>query len=164
MTEYSRPATWEDLKTLARYLEQAHVEYALVGGYALAVHGYRRFSEDLDIIVDPAPANTRRWITALQKLPDAATAELTGQDDIFEREENGAVRINDEFTIDVMASACGHSWNELKRYIMTMEIDGEKIRVLSLEGLLLTKEGMRDRDRADAQMLRAAIERLKQSK
>jgi hypothetical protein len=161
MTEYTRPATWEDLKILARYLEDAGVDYALIGGYAIAAHGYNRFSEDVDILVDPAPTNTRRWIAALQKLPDSASSELVGQDDIFSREGNYAIRINDEFTVDVMASVCGHDWNELKSYIMTMQIDGDRIRVLSLEGLLLTKEGMRDRDRADAQVLRAAIKRLK---
>jgi hypothetical protein len=161
MVEYTRPATWEDLKNLARYLEEAKVDYALIGGYAIAAHGYNRFSEDVDILVDPSPANTRRWIAALQNLPDRATAELVGQDDIFEREGRYAIRVNDEFTVDVMPSVCGHSWDELKAYIVTMQIDGEIIRVLSLEGLLLTKEGMRDRDRADAQVLRAAIERIK---
>jgi len=31
--EYTRPATWDDVKQLARHLEDAGVEYALVGGY-----------------------------------------------------------------------------------------------------------------------------------
>jgi hypothetical protein len=30
--EYTRPATWDDVTTLARYLEDAGVEYTLVGG------------------------------------------------------------------------------------------------------------------------------------
>ena len=29
--EFTRPATWEDLKSLARYLDEAGVEYALIG-------------------------------------------------------------------------------------------------------------------------------------
>ncbi|MBI2754220.1 MAG: hypothetical protein HYX46_12060 [Betaproteobacteria bacterium] len=41
MAEFTRPATWEDVKRLARYLEEARVEYALIGGYALAAHGRR---------------------------------------------------------------------------------------------------------------------------
>ena len=44
MTEFTRPATWEDVKLLARLLGDAGVRYALVGGYALAAHGYSRFS------------------------------------------------------------------------------------------------------------------------
>ena len=36
MTAFTRPATWDDVKTLARYLGEAGVDYALVGGYAIA--------------------------------------------------------------------------------------------------------------------------------
>lgn len=73
MPEYTRPATWEDLKRLARLLNEAHAEYALVGGYAIASHGFSRQSEDIDLLVNPAPENSRRWIVALTHLPDRAT-------------------------------------------------------------------------------------------
>ena len=109
VTEFTRPATWEDLKRLARALNSEQARYALIGGYAIAAHGYNRFSEDLDILVDPAPDNTRRWIAALSTLPDGACRELQGQDDIFQREGEYAIRINDEFTVDVMPAACGHA-------------------------------------------------------
>lgn len=160
MAEYTRPATWEDVKRLAEYLRDEQVEYALIGGYAIAAHGYNRFSEDIDILVEPSAKNAARWIRALQKLPDGASGELAGQEDLFQREGPYAVRINDEFTVDVMPSACGHGWDELSRHITTIDVDGLPVRILSLEGLLLTKEGMRDKDRADARVLRAAIERL----
>ena len=42
MEEYSRPATLQDLKTLLRSLNQHHVDYFLIGGYALVEHGQRR--------------------------------------------------------------------------------------------------------------------------
>jgi hypothetical protein len=45
--EYTRPATWEDLKRLATLLNEAHADYALVGGYAIAAHGFSRQSEDI---------------------------------------------------------------------------------------------------------------------
>lgn len=77
--EYTRPATWEDVKTLARYLEEAGAEYALVGGYAVAAHGFNRFSEDIDILVNPVAENSRRWIVALSRLPDGAAAELAAE-------------------------------------------------------------------------------------
>lgn len=157
MTEFTRPATWDDVKRLCELLQAEHVEYALIGGYAIAAHGYVRFSEDVDILVEPSPENTRRWISALSRLPDAAAAELAGQEDIFEREGHYAIRINDEFTVDVMPAACGHSYAELAPHTETRSIDGQPIRVLSLDGLLLTKQGMRDKDRADAAVLRAAI-------
>ena len=159
MTEFTRPATWDDLKRLAQHLNEAGARYALIGGYAIAAHGYNRFSEDLDILVDPSPDNTERWIEALAKLPDSAASELKGQRDLFQREGNYAIRINDEFTIDVMPSACGHDWDELSHYIVETEVDEVRIKLLSLEGLLLTKQGMRDRDKADAALLRKALEK-----
>jgi len=161
VVEYTRPATWDDLKILAGYLNSEGVEYALIGGYAIAAHGFNRFSEDLDILVKPTRENTARWIRALSKLPDGATRELEGEDDIFDREGHYAIRINDEFTIDVMPSACGHDWAELAPHIIEMMLDEVPVKVLGLEGLLLTKEGMRERDQADRRALKLALDRLK---
>jgi hypothetical protein len=157
----TRPATWEDVKQVAQLFDSAGVEYALIGGYAIAAHGYNRFSEDIDVLVNPSPENTQRWIRALAGLPDGATAALTGQNDIFQREGPYAIRINDEFTVDVMPAACGHGWNELKQFITRIDVDDVAICVLSLEGLLLTKEGVREKDRADAVVLRRALARLR---
>lgn len=161
MVDTTRPATWEDVKLLARLLDAEGTRWALIGGYAIAVHGFVRVSEDIDILVDPSVDNTRRWITALAHLPDGATSELIGQEDIFEREGRYAIRINDEFTVDVMPAACGQSWEDLAPFIETREIDGTSIAVLTLEGLLMTKQGMRDKDRADAVVLRRAIAALR---
>jgi predicted nucleotidyltransferase len=161
MVEYTRPATWTDVVAVAQYFADAGVEYALIGGYAIAAHGFNRFSEDIDVLVNPSRENTARWVAALANLPDAATGELLGQDDIFEREGHYAIRVNDEFTIDVMPVACGHSWDELHSKIEEIEIEGTPVKVLSLEGLLLTKEGMRDKDRADARVLRQALARIR---
>jgi predicted nucleotidyltransferase len=161
LVEYTRPATWDDVKGLARLLSDESVEYALIGGYAIAAHGFNRFSEDVDILVNPTLENTKRWIRALSRLPDGAAKELADDDGFFERDGQYAVRVNDEFTVDVMPAACGHAWSELSQYVEDVDIDGVRIRVLSLEGLLLTKEGMRDRDRADRRVLESALERLK---
>lgn len=158
--EYTRPATWADVAALAQLFEKHRVVWALIGGYAIAAHGFVRFSEDVDVLVDPSPTNTARWIAALAELPDHAAQELMGQERLFDESGPYAVRINDEFTVDVMPSACGYSWAELASHVELKEVDGVKIPVLGLAGLLLTKEGMRDKDRADAAVLRAALERL----
>jgi hypothetical protein len=161
MADFTRPATWEDVKLVASILDAAGVQYALIGGYAVAAHGYHRFSEDIDILVEPSADNTKRWIEALSHLPDGASRELFGQENIFQQEGPYAIRINDEFTIDVMPAACGHGWQELHDFIISIDVDGQGIRVLSIEGLLLTKEGMRDKDRADTRVLKAALDKLR---
>ncbi|MCL1825290.1 MAG: hypothetical protein FWG26_05005 [Betaproteobacteria bacterium] len=42
MDEYSRAATLNDLKLLLQSLNEHGIEYLLIGGYALAAHGYHR--------------------------------------------------------------------------------------------------------------------------
>ena len=160
MSEYTRPATWEDVKRLAVLLEQAGVDYALVGGYALAAHGLNRFTEDVDLLVNPSAENSRRWILALSQLPDGATRELEHETDVFANDRRYAIRINDEFTIDVLPSIAGHAWDEMAAHIESIDLEGVKLRVLDLEGLLLTKQGVRPKDQMDAQTLRVAIEAL----
>jgi hypothetical protein len=156
--EFTRPATWDDVRTLARFLEEAGVEYALVGGYAIAAHGFNRFSEDIDLLVEPSAGNARRWITALSRLPDAAAAELLDDPDVFAEDKSYAIRINDEFTIDVMPSIAGLSWTEMQPHVTTLDVGGLAVRVLDLAGLLKTKQGVRPKDQMDAAVLRAALE------
>ena len=159
--EYTRPASWEDVKTLARYLEEAGVQYALVGGYAIAAHGFNRFSEDIDILVNPSAENSRRWIVALGRLPDGAANELLEEADVFADDKRYAIRINDEFTVDVMPSIAGLSWEEMAPHIIDADIDGVALRLLDLPGLLKTKQGVRPKDQMDAAVLSRAIEAIK---
>ena len=160
MTEFTRAASWDDVKNIATLLNDAGVEYALVGGYAISAHGFIRMTEDIDILVEPSAENSRRWILALSKLPDGAAKELLDEPDIFKDDTRHAVRINDDFTIDVMPSVAGHGWQEMKAHVTRQQVDEVSIPVLDLPGLLKTKQGVRPKDIADAAMIRAALERL----
>lgn len=127
------------------------MEYALIGGYALALQGIVRLTEDVDVLVEPTLENARRWVRALAKLPDGAAKELVGDDTLHV--EPYAIRVNDEFTVDVMNSASGFSWEQLVPYRTRVE----GINVLSLEGLLRMKEHGRLKDQADAEAIRKAL-------
>jgi hypothetical protein len=151
MDNRTRAATYEDLTRIARLLEDEGVEYAVIGGYALALQGIVRLTVDIDILVEPSIENARRWVRALSKLPDGAAAELSGDDTLHE--EPYVIRINDEFTIDVMNSASGYSWKDLLPYRTRVE----GIQVVSLPGLLLMKEHGRLKDQADAEAIRKAL-------
>lgn len=152
------------MKALVKRLNDARVDYALVGGYAIAVHGFNRFSEDIDILVDPASENSVRWILALSELPDHAARALSANPNVFADDKRYAVRINDEFTIDVMPSIAGHSWEEMRGYIEMVDLEGVPLKILNLQGLLLSKQGARPKDQMDAALLRQAIEAIKKSR
>ncbi|MBL8672318.1 MAG: hypothetical protein JNK11_16785 [Alphaproteobacteria bacterium] len=166
MTDATEAARWDDVETVARLLAAHAVEYILVGGYALFANGIVRLTQDIDIVVRVAPENSRRWIAALSRLPDGIAAGLAGEDDPFPRDEDtgalGVIRINDAFTVDVMPSACGLSYEQLLPYRDFLDYeDGLAVPVLNLEGLLLTKRGSRQKDMVDAEALRLAIARAK---
>ncbi len=158
--DFTRPATWDDVKAIARYMEEAGAEYALVGGYAVAAHGFNRFTEDVDVLVNPSSENARRWILALARLPDGAARELLAKPEVFDADRRYAVRINDEITVDVLPSAGGIGWAELQLHITTLQIDDQPVRVLDLTGLLKTKQGSRPKDQMDAAVISAAIDAL----
>ena len=152
MVERTRAATYEDLVRVAALLDAEAVEYAVIGGYALALQGIVRLTEDVDILVEPTPENARRWVRALSQLSDGAARELVGDETLHE--EPYAIRINDEFTVDVMNSASGFSWKDMLPF--RKRIEG--IQVVSLEGLLRLKAHGRLKDRADAEAIRKALD------
>ncbi|MBU0752554.1 MAG: hypothetical protein KJ787_06540 [Gammaproteobacteria bacterium] len=151
--ELPRKATLEDVVNLVRRLEEAGVDYLLIGGYALNAHGYARATEDVDILLAPGRANGEKVIQALLRLPEKAALEI----DPLWFEEGDTIRIGGEFVIDLLFKAAGHEWNELVNYMEIIELDGSPIRTLNVEGLLLTKQTYREKDKIDRLALERAI-------
>ena len=158
MDEFSRPATLDDLKTLLRSLNQHGVDYLLIGGYALAAHGYSRATTDIDVVVPATIESGQRVKDALMVLPDQAAKDIEPQ--WFEEGEN--IRVADAFVVDLMLNANGQTWESLRQFAQTLDLDGIPVRTLSLEGLLLTKQTMREKDAADRAVLERALEFLRE--
>lgn len=53
----NQSAVHKTLRKLARRLDELSIPYALVGGMAMFYHGFRRFTEDVDILVTPEDLN-----------------------------------------------------------------------------------------------------------
>jgi len=153
MEEYSRPATLEDLKALIRSLNDQGADYLLIGGYALFVHGYHRSTTDIDVLVPATQEAGRNVRDALMVLPDRAAKDLDPA--WFVEGEN--IRVADEFVVDIMLNAGGETYDSLKQYAETVDFDGLLIRTVNLQGLLRTKQSMRDKDVADRIIIERAL-------
>lgn len=57
-----------DPEPLLRFLHAAGVEHVLIGGVAVAAHGYRRPSRDVDIVPAGDSANLQRLAEALREI------------------------------------------------------------------------------------------------
>ncbi|MGH9321993.1 MAG: hypothetical protein ACRD3V_19170 [Vicinamibacteria bacterium] len=72
---------YETLRALVKRLEQENLDYAVIGAMALAAHGYRRFTEDVDILLTPeALTRFREKLLGLGYLPAFSEARKTFRD------------------------------------------------------------------------------------
>lgn len=79
-------------EALIAALEAAEVRYVIAGGFAVNLHGFLRFTKDLDLVVDLDPANAALAMTVLgdcglrPRVPVAASdfADPVKRDDWFE--------------------------------------------------------------------------------
>jgi hypothetical protein len=150
--------TLDDALRVIASLNQAGVDYVVVGGVALNVHGLVRATEDIDIFVRPDPENIARLRSALKTVwadpdIDGITAEdLCG--------EYPAVRYGPpegSLYLDIIARL-GETTRFADLEVEQKEIAGVLVRVATPRTLYRMKRNtVRPIDRADAQALRAAF-------
>ncbi|MBI4754634.1 MAG: hypothetical protein HY778_04270 [Betaproteobacteria bacterium] len=153
---YARPATIDDLKTVINSFNEHGVDYLLIGGYALFAHGYYRATTDIDVLVPATVEEGEKLKRALLVLPQHVAADL----DIQWFSEGETIRVADEFVVDVLFNACGETYETLAKYLEIVNLDGIPLRTVSLEGLLRTKQTVRQKDVTDRIVLERAIEEL----
>jgi hypothetical protein len=61
-----------------------------------------------------------------------------------------------------MLNACGETFDTLQQFAEIVDLDGLPIRTVNLEGLLRTKQTMRDKDVADRIVLERALQTFRE--
>ena len=89
-------------------------------------------------------------------LPDQAAKEIDPA--WFDEGEN--IRVADAFVVDIMLNAGGETYETLQQFAEVIDMEGLPVRTINLEGLLRTKQTMRDKDVADRMILERALETL----
>lgn len=72
------------------------------------------------------------------------------------------VRLADAFVVDIMLNANGQTYDTLRRYSQTLNLEGIPVRTVNLEGLLLTKQTMRGKDASDRVVIERALAVVRQ--
>jgi hypothetical protein len=164
-----RPGAMEalDPEPLLRFLHERGVEHILVGGVAVAAHGYRRPSNDLDIVPAPDAENLARLASALIALharpaelgdfeANEMPADATSADDLA---HGGNFRLETDLgALDIMQWISGIDANdlfgELDRDALMFTLDDVPVRYCSLGHLRAMKNAAgRPRDLDDLQHL-----------
>lgn len=152
--ESTRPPCLDDLLLICENLNQRSARYVVVGGLAIFQQGLARLTDDVDLLIDPDPANVEKVIDALACMPDQASLEVNRNDVA----NYTVVRINDEITIDLMGSACGVDYARAESMIDWREVKGVRIPFASPELLWITKQTHREKDALDRAFLRKWFE------
>ena len=155
---------------LLNVLAQHRVRFVVIGGYAVAAHGYVRATKDIDICPEPTEENLGRLADALAELK----AEPTGLDDFSNEEfdlkpDLEGLRYGGNWTLrtkygrlDVMQHIAGlgddgGGWAQLARRAIVRDFLGHECLFCSYEDLLAMKRGAgRPQDEVDIKSLEAA--------
>jgi hypothetical protein len=143
-----------DLVGICRELNQRSVNYIVVGGMAINIHGFTRNTEDIDLLIETEEDNERKILEVLSLLPDGAAKELRPG----EVADYVVVRVCDEITVDLMAKACGYDYESVKSLISPVVVDGVTIPFASPILLWKTKQTFREKDQIDQLFLRKLLE------
>jgi hypothetical protein len=122
------------------------------------VHGYHRATTDIDVLVPATPEEGEKIKAALMVLPDQAAKDL----DPAWFAEGDNIRVADAFVVDIMLNACGETYETLQKFAVTIDLEGTPVRTVSLEGLLRTKQTMRDKDISDRHVIERALDVYRQ--
>ncbi|MCK6556009.1 nucleotidyltransferase family protein [Candidatus Binatia bacterium] len=146
---------FETLLAVLRAFEREGVEYVLVGGVALNLHGIIRVTEDVDFFVRPTGPNVERCKRALRSVWDDPEIDAISPDDLC-----GAyptVRYgppNEDFVIDLL-SRLGDAFRYDDLASQVFDVEGVKVRIATPPTLYrMKKDTLRPIDHADAAALK----------
>jgi hypothetical protein len=140
-----------DFKEFIELLNENDVEYLVIGGYAVAFHGYPRFTQDIDIWVRPTRENARRVVETLSDF-DFPTDKIrietfTEPDVLFQLGRP-------PFRIDILTTVDGIKFENCYKRRIIQNWDGLELKVISLKDLRKNKQASgRDKDLVDLKRL-----------
>jgi hypothetical protein len=142
-----------------RALHEERVDYVVVGGMALNLHGIHRNTEDIDLFVKTNPGNVDRLKRALHRVfHDPSIEENTAEDLGGDYATIRYVPPEGTLYLDLLGKS-----GELAGYddlqVEEMDVEGVTVRVATAKTLCwLKRDSLRPIDRADVMALMDKLE------
>jgi predicted nucleotidyltransferase len=141
----------QDFKEFIGSLNDNGVRYLVVGGYAVALHGYPRYTKDIDIWVEMTSENASNVLKALEQFGFGSlgvnAADFTIPDQMLQLGYPPG-------RIDILTTLPGVEFSECYSSRTTVEVDGVSVDFIDLENLKKNKKATgRHQDLADLENL-----------
>lgn len=140
-----------DFKDFLKLLNSHGVNYLIVGGYAVGLHGYPRATGDMDIWIGVSESNASKTASALREfgIPEENVSE-----ELF-LDKDKIIRMGvPPVRIEVITGASGVDFSECYSRKELIEIDGVPLNFISLKDLKTNKRACgRHKDLEDLEHL-----------
>lgn len=145
------PLLTDDFKEFLQWLTASRVDYLLVGGYAVGLHGYPRATVDLDVWVRATPENATRIVEALRRFGFDSMTITPG---LFVNPRS-IVRFGvPPFRIEIMTSIDGVDYGACRERAVEFDVGGLAVPTIALSDLRVNKRAAgRHKDLADLENL-----------
>lgn len=133
--------------------EKYNVEYILIGGYAVALYGIPRATNDIDIFVKPEEENFVNLRKALNEVFNDKTIE---EINLIDKEDYSVTRYGtpEGYAIDILVQL-GELYNFYNIKFHEIDIEGIKVKIADIDSLIKLKEStFRNIDKDDIYYLK----------
>ena len=138
----------EDFREFLKCLNVAGVEYLLIGGHAVAYHGYVRPTTDMDVWIALDRANAEKAVKAVREFFGTEMKGLSPE--WFLNPENVSRFGVRPFLIEILTQVSGGDFKSAFARHIEAEIDGVRTNVIALDDLKANKRASgRNKDLAD---------------
>ena len=161
----------ESVSAIVQALNEARVRYLVVGGLAVVAHGYLRFTNDVDMVIQLKPENVLRAFKALEGIGFRPAVPVTAQQfadpgtrDRWIREKGMRVLQfwsdeHRETSVDVFVLEPFDFDGEYESALRKQLLDRFEVRVVDIPTLIAMKEEAgRPEDMVDIKYLRMRME------
>lgn len=141
----------QDFKEFIQSLNDNNVRYLVVGGYAVALHGYPRYTKDMDVWVEMTHENAARIVKALDQFGfgslNLKESDFTEPDQIIQLGYPPR-------RIDILTTLPGVNFSACYPAHTTVDMEGISVNFIDLENLKKNKKATgRHQDLADLENL-----------
>lgn len=140
----------EEYEKFLSLLNKYEVKYLLIGGFAVNLYGYKRMTEDLDVLIEATKENGKKLLKCLEDfgydVDSFANTDYT-KSIHFRLGENPN-------TIDVINETVGINYSEAFKRAKMFKVDSIEVPVIHLNDLIENKKALNTfKDLADAEVL-----------
>jgi hypothetical protein len=150
---------FDDVLAILAALQRENVDYVLVGGVAVGLHGFERATNDIDLFVRPTTDNVMRLRAALRRVFDDPSIEDIKAEDLAG--EYPTIRYGPpdaDFYVDILGRlGSAIAYDDLEA--QDLDLAGVRVRLATPATLYrMKRDTVRPIDRIDAEVLRDAFD------